>query len=130
MHRCLLALALTPLLACGSAPPPGSPSTGGTGSHVTDPGAPTRTANPGLCAPPTAFSYALCTCENLTQIGFLKVGTGPSGDGSVGVNGLSSVANDSQVAGSWVSWQQWTGGTGALLARHQRDRDAATPRRM
>jgi hypothetical protein len=116
MNRFILALALAVVfvaaLACSAVPPPGAPDAG---NHVTDPGVPTRTANPGLCAPPTAFSYALCTCEDLTQVGFLKVGTGPSGDGSVGVNGLSSVANDSQIAGSWVSWKQWTAGTGAHI---------------
>jgi hypothetical protein len=68
-----------------------------------------------LCAPTTAFSYALCTCQDLTQIGFLKVGTGPSGDGSVGVDGVSAVANDSQIAGSWVSWGDWRAGTGAHI---------------
>jgi len=109
-----LAAALVSLPSCTGTPPPGALDAGIT-SHITDPGVPTRIANPGLCAPATAFSYALCTCENLTQVGFLKVGTGPSGDGSVGVNGLSSVANDSQVAGSWVSWQQWTAGTGAHI---------------
>ena len=114
MNRSILALAVAPVaaLACSAVPPPGAPDAG---NHVSDPGAPMRTNNPGLCAPPTAFSYALCTCEDLTQIGFLKVGTGPSGDGSVGVNGLSSVANDSQIAGSWVSWKQWTAGTGAHI---------------
>ena len=104
-----------PLADGGIAPghPDGAP--GSITVAVPDPGASTRAAHPGLCAPPTAFSYALCTCENLTQVGFLKVGTGASGDGSVGVNGLSSVANDSQVSGSWVSWRQWTAGTAAHI---------------
>lgn len=112
----LAPLALFPLLACTGTPPAAADA--GVSTHtpgVLDPGAPTRAANPGLCAPPTTFSYALCTCENLTQVGFLKVGAGASGDGSVGVNGLSSVANDSQVSGSWVSWKQWTAGTGAHI---------------
>src|SRR5262249_37114741 len=116
MNRLFLALALILSLvaafACSAVPPPGTLDAG---IHISDPGAPTRTANPGLCAPPTAFSYALCTCEDLTQVGFLKVGSGPAGGGPVGVNGLSSVANDSQVAGSWVSWKQWTAGTGAHI---------------
>jgi hypothetical protein len=109
-----LTLALAPVLACSGGPVPGADAGIPITPHV-DPGTPTRASNPGLCAPPTAFSYALCTCENLTQVGFLKVGAGASGDGSVGVNGLSSVANDSNVSGSWVSWKQWTGGTGAHI---------------
>jgi hypothetical protein len=90
---------------------PGTPGT----PTTPDPGTTTRAAHPGLCAPPTAFSYALCTCEDLTQVGWLKVGAGASGDGSVGVNGFSSVANDSEISGSWVSWRQWTAGTGAHI---------------
>src|SRR4029079_18749320 len=109
----LLTLALGLQVACSTGPAPGADA--GAPPLVGDPGAPTRGANPGLCAPPTTFSYALCTCENLTQVGFLKVDAGASGEGSVGVNGLSSVANDSQVSGSWVSWKQWTAGTGAHI---------------
>ena len=85
---------------------------GGGITTASDPGALTRAENPGLCAPPTAFSYALCTCESLTQVGLLNVGTGPSGEGSVGVNGTSTVANASQISGSWVSWMQMTAATG------------------
>ena len=106
-------IALLPVVACSGVPAPVADA-GIRTAHV-DPGMPTRAANPGLCAPPTAFSYALCTCEDLTQVGFLKVGAGASGDGSVGVNGFSSVANASDVAGSWVSWKQWTAGTGAHI---------------
>ena len=110
-----LALALTSALTLT----PGC-SGAGTGVTAADAGVapgqtPTRAAHPGLCAPPTTFSYALCTCEDLTQVGWLKVGAGASGEGSVGVNGFSSVANDSQISGSWVSWRQWTAGTGAHI---------------
>jgi hypothetical protein len=114
-----LAAALAPALGCSGGGSiaadagPGSATVSVT--RPPDPGLAARASNPGLCAPAAAFSYALCTCEDLTQVGFLKVGTGASGDGSVGVNGLSSVANDSQVAGSWVSWGNWTGGTGAHI---------------
>ncbi|HEY2900435.1 MAG TPA: collagen-binding domain-containing protein, partial [Polyangia bacterium] len=106
-------LALAPALAlgfgCGTAT-----TNEGTGGAL-DPGAPTRAANPGLCAPPTAFSFALCTCEDLTQVGLLKVGRGGSGDGSVGVNGSSAVANASDVSGSWVTWKDWSAATGAHI---------------
>jgi hypothetical protein len=84
-------------------------------SKALDPYAPVRAANPGLCAPATAFSYALCTCENLTQVGVLKVGAGASGEGSVGVNGISAVANASEVSGSWVSWKEMAAATGSRI---------------
>jgi hypothetical protein len=103
-------LALTCVLGIGCSDEPPNSSVG-----PLDPGAPTRAANPGLCAPPTSFSYAVCTCENLTQAGLLKVGAGASGEGSVGVNGFSSVANASQVSGSWVGWQDVTAATGAHI---------------
>jgi hypothetical protein len=103
-----LALTLTLGLGCAD---DGSNSTAG----ALDPGAQTRAANPGLCAPPTAFSYALCTCDNLTQAGLLRVGAGASGEGSVGVNGSSVVANASEISGSWVSWKELTAATGARI---------------
>ena len=84
---------------------------GWTGAGTPPPWNPT----PGLCAPANTFSYALCTCDSLTQVGGLEVDSGPSGTGSVGVNGFSSIADISRVSGSWVSWQQWTAGTAAHI---------------
>jgi hypothetical protein len=111
----LFTVVLLPQLACSFGPPSAADAGAGLPSVHVDPATATRIANPGLCAPPTTFSYALCTCENLTQVGVLKVGSGASGDGSIGVNGFSSVANASDVSGSWVSWKQWTAGTGARI---------------
>lgn len=117
MHRAtqsrMFSLSLSTLAALGLGCSGGGSTD--TASGALDPGAPTRGANPGLCAPPTAFSYALCTCDDLAQVGVLRVGNGGSGEGSVGVNGNSAVADASEVSGSWVAWKGWTGATGTRI---------------
>lgn len=55
---------------------------------------------------PGLFTGALCLCQGLEDVGSLEVGRAAlHGTGDVGVNGRSNIVNDSQVAGSWTSWQ-------------------------
>lgn len=55
------------------------------------------------CAPQDAFSYALCVCDDLTDVGELWVGNGPSGRGSVGVNRGTVFANRAEIEGDVVT---------------------------
>src|SRR3954469_3928015 len=105
LRAALAALAVAAPLACGGTQPAGG---GGATTGHADPGTITRSQNPGLCAPAGAFSYALCTCQDFTDAGLFIVGRGPSGDGSVGINGRSTLVNADQVAGSWVSFGGWS----------------------
>jgi len=57
-----------------------------------------------ICPPPTVFEHAICTCEDLSQVGELHVRPGPAGVGSVGVNGTTDLVDDADVAGSWIAW--------------------------
>jgi hypothetical protein len=55
---------------------------------------------------PGLFTGALCLCQGFEDVGSLEVGRSTlHGTGDVGVNGKSNIVNDSQVAGSWTSWQ-------------------------
>jgi hypothetical protein len=102
--------------------PSGSAGRGGTSARP-------QAATGGLaagCAPASTFSYALCVCEDLVQAGQITVGRGPSGDGSVGVNGRTQLANHLDVAGSWVSHGPWQAATGARLGGQLRTAKDAT----
>jgi hypothetical protein len=69
------------------------------------------------CAPSDTFSYAICTCENLTDVGQLIVGAGPSGSGSIGVNGTARFANHLKVDGSVVITDDLWAATGSNIQK-------------
>jgi cytoskeletal protein CcmA (bactofilin family) len=83
-----------------------------------------------VCPPPDLFEHAVCVCEDLTQVGTLRVLPGPAGGakrrppyndpgaqatsswrvthavgvGSVGVNGATQLVSDAEVAGTWIAY--------------------------
>lgn len=57
-----------------------------------------------VCPPPALFQHAVCACDDLADLGVLRVRSGPSGVGSVGVDGRSSLASYAEVSGTWYAW--------------------------
>jgi hypothetical protein len=62
-----------------------------------------------VCPPTDLAEYAVCICEDLTQVGYLKVSAGPGGPGSVGVNGRTDLIAYAEVEGSWFAWGGFSG---------------------
>jgi hypothetical protein len=62
-----------------------------------------------VCPPPNLFEHAVCVCEDLEQIGELRVKPGPAGIGSIAVNGRTTLVSDADVAGSWIAWGGFSG---------------------
>lgn len=58
-----------------------------------------------VCPPTGLFQHAVCVCEDLAHVGALFAKPGPSGLGSVGVNGRTDLVGFSQSSGDWISWQ-------------------------
>jgi len=58
-----------------------------------------------VCPPPGTFQHSVCICENLANVGALFAKTGPSGPGSVGVNGRTDLVGYSESSGDWIAWQ-------------------------
>jgi hypothetical protein len=65
----------------------------------------TTTVAQAVCPPPGLFQHAVCVCEDLAHVGALFTKPGPSGAGSVGVNGKTALVGYSQSSGDWISWQ-------------------------
>lgn len=65
----------------------------------------TTTIAQAVCPPPGLFAHAVCVCENLEHVGALFTKPGPSGPGSVGVNGRTALVGYSESSGDWISWQ-------------------------
>jgi hypothetical protein len=57
-----------------------------------------------VCPPTDLFEHAVCTCEDLEQVGELHVKPGPAGVGSVGVNGSTDLVADADIVGQWIAW--------------------------
>jgi hypothetical protein len=72
----------------------------------TDDGAPTTGAEkrPAACPPGDLFEHALCICEDMNDVGELSVVEGPSGIGSVGVNGFTRFVNLTRAVGDWIAY--------------------------
>ena len=68
--------------------------------------------------PPTGplFDNALCVCEDLAHVGTLKIGDGPSGPGSVGVNGKTQLVTVATATGTWDSDQGFSA-VGAVVGQ-------------
>jgi hypothetical protein len=66
-----------------------------------DPGSAQRSAT---CPPPDLFQHALCLCEDMNDVGMLSVVEGPSGIGSVGVNGFTRFVNLTRAVGDWFAY--------------------------
>lgn len=82
-----------------------------------DPSQPTQgSLAPSQCAPQNAFSYAICVCDNMADVGELFVGKGPSGPGSVGVNGNTQFVNRAEIQGDLVSGHTFTAATDTVVA--------------
>lgn len=102
------------LVGCSSDAGTNLGGAGGDGSgtpSVTTSGDPTSfsnqvKANAQSCGSPapSLFGNALCLCGNFDDIGNLMVtGTSPQNLGSVGVNGLARVINNTDVQGGWAT---------------------------
>lgn len=65
----------------------------------------TSTLAQAICPPATTFQHAVCVCEDLAQVGALFAKGGPTGPGSVGVNGRTDLVGYSESSGDWISWQ-------------------------
>lgn len=65
-----------------------------------------------MCPPQDLFGAALCLCDDFNDVGVLKVYPGPSGPGSVGVNGYTRFINYARVEGDWAAY----GGFDAIAA--------------
>jgi hypothetical protein len=65
----------------------------------------TTTIAQAVCPPPGLFEHAVCVCEDLAHVGALFAKPGPSGTGSVGVNGRTDLVGFSESSGDWISWQ-------------------------
>lgn len=99
---------------------PGGTATGASG-----------TAPAGACAPGDTFSYALCTCDNLVDVGEMWVGDGPSGKGSVGVNGNTVLVNRMDVSGNVFTQGEYHSTTDAHIGGTLHvDRNASTVGRL
>lgn len=59
---------------------------------------------PATCPPGDLFDHALCLCEDMNDVGELSVVEGPSGVGSVGVNGFTRFVNLTRAVGDWVAY--------------------------
>src|SRR5688500_1546497 len=68
------------------------------------------------CAPQNAFSYAICVGDNMADVGQLWVGKGPSGPGSVGVNGNTAFVNRTEIQGDLVSYHDFHATTETTIA--------------
>lgn len=64
----------------------------------------TKTLAQAVCPPPTLFDHGLCVCEDLAHVGELHVEPGPSGVGSIGVNGKTNLVALATSAGTWHAW--------------------------
>jgi hypothetical protein len=58
-----------------------------------------------VCPPTGTFQHSVCICENLANVGALFAKTGPSGPGSVGINGRTDLVGYSESSGDWISWK-------------------------
>jgi hypothetical protein len=65
----------------------------------------TTTVAQAVCPPPGLFAHAVCVCEDLAHVGALFAKPGPSGAGSVGVNGRTDLIGYSESSGDWISWK-------------------------
>lgn len=57
-----------------------------------------------VCPSPELIEHAVCVCGDFEQTGALTVKRGPAGVGSVGVNGLTELVAQTEIAGSWYAW--------------------------
>ena len=61
-----------------------------------------RVSSAASCPPTgTMFANAVCVCDDLAHVGSLSVLDGPSGPGSVGVNGKTALVSAARATGSW-----------------------------
>lgn len=74
---------------------------GGAGDGAPSTGAERR---PATCPPGDLFANALCICEDMNDVGELSVVEGPSGIGSVGVNGFTRFVNLTRAVGDWIAY--------------------------
>jgi hypothetical protein len=58
-----------------------------------------------VCPPGNTFQHSVCVCDNLAQVGALFAKNGPSGTGSVGVNGRTDLVGYSEASGDWISYK-------------------------
>jgi len=58
-----------------------------------------------VCPPTGTFQHSVCICDNLANVGALFAKTGPSGPGSVGVNGRTDLVGYSESSGDWIAWK-------------------------
>ncbi|HEY5926748.1 MAG TPA: hypothetical protein VIV11_33910 [Kofleriaceae bacterium] len=63
------------------------------------------TAQHATCPPPGTFQHAVCVCEDLEHVGALFAKDGPSGPGSVGINGRTDLVGYSESTGDWIAWE-------------------------
>lgn len=68
-------------------------------------GAETTSVAQAICPPTGTFEHAVCVCDDLSQVGALFAKAGPSGPGSVGVNGRTDLVGYSESSGDWISWK-------------------------
>ena len=59
---------------------------------------------PATCPAPDLFDHALCICDDMNDVGELSVVEGPSGVGSVGVNGFTRFVNLTRAVGDWIAY--------------------------
>lgn len=74
------------------------------------------TARPATCPPPDLFDSALCLCEDFDEVGALQIVEGPSGIGSVGVNGFTRWVNQTVAVGDWIAYAGFEAVTDTMLA--------------
>jgi hypothetical protein len=61
-----------------------------------------------VCPTGGTFEHAVCICDDLANVGALYARSGPSGPGSVGVNGRTDLVGYSESTGDWISWNGFT----------------------
>ncbi len=75
---------------------------------------PPQSIGQAVCPPQGLFQHAVCACDDLADVGALKIEAGPSGVGSVGVNGKTALASFADVAGTWYAWGGFAGAGAAI----------------